>query len=189
MRRRTKINIIMVILTVLVFSQIAVIALIHIAFTRDNDEDGGGFEELSHGPYTRTLNRYYSTERELELIRISEDLPSNVENVSDFDNVKLYSTASSESIEYYYDLVEKIEQNHVYTGFDVKRAEMVYDARVEYVAVNNNTVTMVHLDLYYHHYVNGLNAIWYNIGRIVTFALNGTVDSVVDGVNYSLDVA
>jgi hypothetical protein len=130
---------------------------------------------VEYGPYKKTINREYSNQTELELILFCENITPEDNNpwYDEFDNVKLADTVCNETIQYYSDLIDIIEEDHDYTGFDIKNAQMDYHAELKYISNNgeyNSTdevLVIVNLTLDFEYYVGNLNALWYDHYRTV----------------------
>lgn len=136
---------------------------------RDDDEG----EQL--GPYTRSIDLQYDNGSELQMIQIAENItpPDGDAWYDTFDNIKLADCVCRESIDYYYDLIEDIEEDPDLLGIRIENAEMNYTAKVESFENNgsfntNETILYkVFLKLNFHEYMGNTGAMWYDHYRTV----------------------
>jgi hypothetical protein len=131
----------------------------------------------SHGPYEVTIEKNYHNESEEELISIAENItpPDGSWWFREFDNILIADCINKEAIKYYTNLINEIEEDHDFTGFDIKNAYFKYNATIGYITNvgNNNTndqnLIKVNLTIRFHEYVNSINALWFEHYRCVVF--------------------
>ena len=150
MVRNTKILIILLMVATIFTSAVVVFLL------------RGEFIEEVYGPYEITIERNYNNESEEEMISIAENItpPDGLWWFMDFDNIRIADCVNNDAIKYYSDLINEIEIDHDFTGFDIKNAYFKYNATIAYIANTGNFNTSdqylikVILSISYHEYVN-----------------------------------
>ncbi|MFO8052311.1 MAG: hypothetical protein R6V01_11540 [Thermoplasmatota archaeon] len=127
------------------------------------------------GPYTKEIELEYDNELELSMIQKAENLtpPDGSAWYDTFDNIKLADCVCRESIDYYSELIDDIEEDPDLVGITIKEAEMTYTARVVGFLNNGSYNTTddrlyrVELNLSFHEYMGPLAAMWYDHYRTV----------------------
>jgi hypothetical protein len=140
----------------------------------------------SHGPYEVIIEKNYNNESEEELISIAENItpPDNLWWFTEFDNILIADCVNKEAIKYYIDLINEIETDHDFTGFNIKNAYFKYNVTINYVANAGNYNTTdrdlikVNLTIEFHEYVNPINALWFEHYRCVVFNNDGEIITV-----------
>jgi hypothetical protein len=131
----------------------------------------------SHGPYEVIIERNYNNESEEELISIAENItpPDGSWWFMEFDNILIADSVNKESINYYVNLIEEIENDHDFTGFDIKNAYFKYNVTIDYIKNNgiyntsDQNLIEINLTFAFDEYVNPLNALGFNHYRCVIF--------------------
>jgi len=126
---------------------------------------GCGTQEISEPDsiYVKEITRIYNNQEDKELILRAESLECPYGRqwwFNEFDNIKILNCLNNEAVNYYSNLVDNIESNPSYTGFDIKIANLTYNAEVlrqinngEYnCAEENQNVIIVKLTLDFHEY-------------------------------------
>jgi hypothetical protein len=139
-----------------------------------------------HGPYEVIIEKSYSDELEEELISIAENItpPDGSWWFMEFDNILVADCVNKEAIRYYVDLIGEIEEDHSFTGFDIKNAYFKYNVTVNYIIDEENRSTLDHslikvnLTIRFHEYVNPINALWFDHYRCVVFNEDKEIVSV-----------
>lgn len=142
---------------------------------------------ITHGPYDVIIERNYNNESEQELISIAENItpPDGSWWFMEFDNILIADCVNKEAIRYYTDLINNIEDDHRFTGFDIKNAYFKYKATIDYIdnpGIYNTSIPNlieVNLTIEFNEYVDPINALWFDHFRCVIFDHNKEIITVL----------